>query len=213
MTCTQCQTALPSNAAFCTRCGAPVAGAAAPAGQRSGMPSGQAPQTAQPTAWGAPSTKPMGGPPMPAGAARAPFRFDLHRLTTADRTIGIASVVTVISLFLPWFGIGLDGYSYSESGMSAHGYLAIPLILALAIVIYLVLRAGWDRLPMNLPVAHAPLLLVASAPLLIIVLIGFLLKPGGLSWDFGAYLSIIAAIAACAPIAIPAIRSWNGARQ
>ena len=150
---------------------------------------------------------------MRAGSAAAPFRFDLRRLSPADRTIGIASLVTFISLFLPWFGVSLGGASFSESGMSAHGYLAIVLILAIAIVIYLGLRAGWDKLPVNLPVAHAPLLLVASGLQLLIVLIAFLFKPGGLDWDFGAYLALLAAIVACVPIGIPAMRSWNESRR
>lgn len=171
--------------------------------------------------WAAPGPAAPAAVPGPAGgavpgAARAgvaPFRLDLRRLTAADRTIGIASVLTFISLFLPWFGVGVDGISFSESGISAHGYLVIVLIADLAIVGYLVLRAGWDRLPMRLPVAHAPLLLVATGLQLIMVLIAFLLKPAGLSWDFGAYLGLAAAIAACVPIAVPAVRSLNEGRR
>lgn len=215
MTCTQCQAALPTNAAFCTRCGTPVAGVAA-AAPPSLTTAGQAPPAMPPPSapgWAAPGPAAPAAMPEPARASVAPFRLDLRRLTTADRTIGIASLLTFISLFLPWFGVGVAGISFSESGISAHGYLAIVLILDLAIVGYLVLRAGWDRLPMRLPVAHAPLLLVATGLQLIIVLIAFLLKPAGLNWDFGAYLGLIAAIAACVPIAVPAMRSLNENRR
>jgi zinc-ribbon domain len=226
MTCSQCQAALPNNAAFCTQCGTPVAAAAAPpatappgaGAARQAPPVRHAPPTMQapPIAQGWTGVQGRAAPataPSPAGAGTAPFRLDLRRLTAADRTIGVASLLTFIALFLPWFGISVEGVSFSESGMSAHGYLAIVLILSLAIVIYLVLRAGWDRLPMRLPVAHAPLLLLATGLQLLIVLIAFLLKPGGLDWYFGAYLGLAAAIAACVPIAIPAIRSMSESRR
>lgn len=74
------------------------------------------------------------------------------------------------------------------------------------------LRAGWDTLPVRLPAAHAPLLLAATGLQLLIVFIAFLLKPGGLSWEIGAYLALVAAAVACAPIGIPAMRWWNSSR-
>jgi hypothetical protein len=227
MACPQCQATLPSNAAFCTRCGAPVA-AAATAARSGANPGGQAPPTAQapagpqaqpPAGWGPSGSGAPGSVPAPAGAvapanAGAPaFRLDLRRLTTADRIIAAASLVTFIALFLPWFGISAGGFSFSESGMGAHGWLAIVLIIALVIVAYLVLRAGWDRLPMRLPAAHAPLLLVATGLQLLFVVIAFLIKPGGLGWDFGAYLCLAAAIVACVTIARPAVRSWNQSQR
>jgi hypothetical protein len=76
-----------------------------------------------------------------------------------------------------------------------------------------VLRAGWDVLPVRLPVARAPLLLVGTALQLLIVVIAFLSKPAGLSWDIGAYLELAAAIAACGVIAGPAVRAWSATRQ
>jgi hypothetical protein len=217
MTCAQCQATLPTSAAFCTRCGARVT-SAAPAGQFAGTqppPAAPAPTTLAnaPGGPGQPASGPVGGAPVHHGAGVPSFRFDARRLTRADRTIGIASLVTFIALFLPWFGISGDGFSFSESGMSAHGYLAIVLIIAVAIVVYLVLRAGWDKMPMRLPAAHAPLLLIASGLQLIIVVIAFLLKPDGLSWDFGAYLAFLAAVVACAPIAVPAMRSFSENRR
>jgi hypothetical protein len=141
------------------------------------------------------------------------FKLDLRRLTSADRTVGAASLVTLIALFLPWFGISGPGFSYSQDGISAHGYLAIVLVIALAIVGYLVLRAGWDVLPVKIPVAHAPVLLVASGLQLLLVLIGFLFKTDGLNWGIGAYLAVVAAFAACAPIGVPAIRWWHENRR
>jgi hypothetical protein len=68
----------------------------------------------------------------------------------------------------------------------------------------------------NLPgrrAAHAPLLLVATGLQLLIVLIAFLLKTGGLNWYFGAYLGLAEATAACVPIGIPAMRSMSESRR
>jgi hypothetical protein len=143
-----------------------------------------------------------------AGSVPA-FHFDINRLDIADRVIGIASVIVFISLFLPWFGV----FGFTVSGMSDHGYLAISLIAALVLIGYLVLRAGWQTLPFRLPIAHAPLLLVGTAVQLLFVLIAFLFKPSGTSWEIGAYLGLLAAVTACAIIAVPAIRSAQVTQQ
>src|SRR5215831_9843503 len=149
---------------------------------------------------------PYGTPPPPP---MPPVQFDLRRLTSADRAIGGASLVALITLFLPWFGFSQPGYSFSQSGIAAHGYLGIALLADLIVVGYLVMRACWEVLPVSLPVAHAPLLLVCTGLQLLIVLIAFLFKPSGLSWEIGAYLALLAAIAACAPIAVPALHWWQ----
>ena len=150
--------------------------------------------------------QPMGG--TPAGAA--PFRLDVKRLSAPERLVGGATVVALISLFLPWFGFSALGSSFSISGVTAHGYLYISLIVSLAILAYLVLRAGWDALPVTLPIAPGPLLLIGTGLQFLIIVIAFLVKPvSELSWDIGAYLALIAAIAAAAPVAVPAIRSMQ----
>lgn len=182
--CPNCQTQVRSDADFCPNCGAALKG--------------------QP----ATGSTPPGQVQRPAGSAPA-FHFDVNRLNVADRVIGGASIVVFISLFLPW--IGVAGFTFS--GMSDHGYLAISLLAAVVLVGYLVLRAGWQTMPFRLPIAHAPLLLVGTAVQLLFVLIAFLFKPSGWSWEFGAYLGLLAALAACAVIAVPAIRSMQGAQQ
>lgn len=199
--CPNCNTPIRSDSEFCTNCGTRVR---PPAG------AGGAPLT-QP----APPREPGGpvsGPPSPGWSSPAPasgqFRFDRNRLATPDLVIGGASAVTLISLFLPWFGV----LGFSTSGMSLHGYLVISLLTALALLGYLVLRAGWDRLPFKLPIAHAPLLLIGTAIQLLIVFIAFL-QSDGLSREFGSYLSLLAALVACAVIAVPAIRSMRDAQR
>lgn len=132
----------------------------------------------------------------------------------ADRITGIATLVLLVSLFLPWFGAGDLGFSLTISGLSAHAYLYLVLFLCLAILLYLFARAGWDRLPINVEVAHAPVIMVATGVNCALVLIGFLLKTGGSAtgWEIGAWLALIASITALAPIAVPAIQARSGGR-
>jgi hypothetical protein len=199
--CPNCQAPVREGADFCTNCGAQLGPAAA---------SGSAPVTMQ-----APASAPPPGPatPPPYGAAppgpgqvqrpsTPPFSFDLKHLGTTDLIIGGASIVAFISLFLPWFGF----FSYTVSGLSAHGYLTIALLIDLALVGYLVLRAGWTTLPFRMPIAHAPLLLIATGVQLLFMLIGFL-QSYGFSHEIGAYLGLLAALVAFGVIAAPAIRS------
>jgi hypothetical protein len=179
-----------------------------PAGPYAPGPAGPyAPGVAGPQAPPRPAGRyPYGTPPPPP---LPPVQFDLGRLAPADLAIGGASLVALITLFLPWFGYSQPGYGYSQSGIAAHGYLGIALLTDLVVVGYLVMRACWEVLPVRLPVAHAPLLLVCTGLQLLIVLIAFLFKPTGLSWEIGAYLALLAAIAASAPIAVPALRWWQ----
>lgn len=188
MNCSQCGTALAEGSAACRQCGAPVPGGQS---QASGMPS------------------PAGGP---ASAALQGFNFDAGRLSQADKITGIASAVLLISLFLPWFSWSDSIISISVSGMQAHGYLWLVFLLCLAIVGFLVLAAGFDQMPVQLPLGREMLLLVATGVNLLLVLIAFFLNPvttltTGVGWSFGAILALIAAVAACAPLAVPAIRA------
>ena len=126
----------------------------------------------------------------------------------------MASLVVLISLFLPWFSVtvslldanlaGVSPGSASESGMSAHGWLWFAFIISLVIVAYLILRAGYTALPFRLPLGHEQGLLAAAGLNLLLIFIAFMLKPGtgiagiGVSWSFGAIMALVAAIAAVA---------------
>jgi hypothetical protein len=148
-----------------------------------------------------------------AVAPRRPFRLDLHRLSRVDQTVGGATLIVLISLFLPWFGFSALGESFSASGTTSHGYLVLVVILAVLMIAYLILRAGWDEFPLSLPIAHAPLLLIGTGLQFLLVLIGFFDVPGtGLSWEIGAYLAMIGSVTAAAPLVVPAIRSWQASR-
>lgn len=211
MICPQCQAMNENTSAFCRNCGTPLATPAPGSPANFGQPPGPTPGA--PGRPGAPARPgPDGGGPAQYAPAST-FRLDLRRLNRVDQAVGIASMIVLISLFLPWFGFSALGDSVSVNGTTAHGYLDIVLIVALLLIGYLVLRSGWDEFPFSMPIAHAPLLLAGTGLQLILVLIGFVSKPiPGLSWEFGAYLALLAAVAAAAPVIIPAIQSWQQSR-
>ena len=198
-TCPQCQTEAAEEASFCPSCGAQLGGAAdasaaTTAGTTAGAPAGAAAASAAP----------------PASASAVPsYRFNAARWSLADRISGVATIVLFISLFLAWFGLSVIGITVTASGVSAHGYLYLVMIVCILIVAYLALRAGWDELPGGFNVPHLTVMLVATLINLVIVFIGFIFKPGGsgVGWEFGAFLALIAAIVAAVPYAIPQLRA------
>jgi zinc-ribbon domain len=195
-TCPQCQSEAADAATFCPSCGASLA----PAAAASEPP---------PPPTGAP---PSGGAAPSAGSALPPFRFDAARWSMADRIAGIATIVLFISLFFDWFT-----YTASFGGFSAgfsvnglwHGWMYVTLIICILIVAYLVLRSGWDRLPISQDVPHLTVMMSATIVNAVLVLIAFIDKPSGngVGWGFGAILGLIAALVAAAPYAIPQLRA------
>jgi hypothetical protein len=190
-TCPQCQSEAADAATFCPSCGASLAPAAAAGG-------------APPPPAGAPA----GSPASVAGSSVPPFRFDAARWTLADRIAGIATLVLFISLFLPWFTVSFGFASGSVNGLW-HGWMYLTLILCIVIIAYLVLLAGWEKLPISQDVPHLTVMMVATIINAVLVLIAFIDKPGGggVGWGFGAILGLVAALVAAAPYAIPQLRA------
>jgi hypothetical protein len=169
---------------------------------------------------------PTGAVPAAAGSGAAGFKFEFNRLTRDERISGIASLIVLISLFLPWVTAsesstlpGAAGsYSASADGFSLHGYFWIAFILCLAVVAFLAMKAGLAKMPFALPLTDDQALLGATGLIFVIVLLGFLFKgySGGsasgfgyhysVGWGFGAFLGLIASIVAVAPLAWPAIQ-------
>ncbi len=192
-TCPQCQSEAADAATFCPNCGASLAPATT-----AGAPSPPPPPGA-----------PAGGAASTTGASLPPYKFDAARWSTADRIAGIATIVLFVSLFLSWFGVTVIGITVTASGVSAHGWLYIVMILDILIVAYLALRAGWDRLPISQDIPHLTVMMVATIVNLVLVFIAFIDKPGGsgVGWEFGAFIALIAAAVAAAPYAVPQLRA------
>jgi hypothetical protein len=199
VTCPECRSETLPGAAFCGYCGTPQ-----------GVSVSQFPRTPgdQYVASAGPGQH---GPP-PSAPPRE-FRLDLRRLSRADQTVGGASLVVLVSLFLPWFGFGTLGANISVAGTTAHGYLVVVVITALLIAGYLLLRSGWAEFPVRLPIAHETFLLAGTGVQFLLVLIGSLDVPlAGLGREIGVYLALLASAAAVIPVARPVLRSWPGRR-
>ena len=238
MNCPQCQTQNGPDASFCSRCGTQLAAASAPAD-----PAGPGGPGTQP-GYGGPGTQPGyggpagyppagGQPPFPPGqyqpgtsggftqrSSLPPVNFDLSRLSTVDKIVAGATLVTMISLWLPWFTVSIKGLGAagSISGTGDHGWLWLEFLLALALIAYLVARAAWDQLPFRLPFSHETLLIGATGLQFLLILIGFLAIPSGgfdvsVGWGFGAFLALIASIVAAGPVIYPAVKSYLDSRN
>lgn len=177
--CSRCGAPLPAGARFCPVCGADRLDAGTPA----------------------PGSTPTGA-----------LRFDPSRLSLGDRIAGVATVVLFITLFLPWYTVSISstvgiGGSASTSalGAGAGGWRYLILILCIAIAGYLALRAVSPK-PLQLPAPHWQILGAAVGLNALLTLLAFLLKPSvgpitipvgvSVSWSYGAFLGLIAALVA-----------------
>ena len=236
MNCSNCQTPNDPGAAFCANCGMRFAPAAAPVGA-SGYPGQPAPGYGPPSGEAA-NGYPQGqysysqgqyqpgqsGPYIKRSSALSPVNFDLTRVTTVYKIVAGATLVTMISLWLPWFsgkysalGVVSTG---SVSGTGDHHWLWLEFLLALALLAYLGARAAWEQLPFRLPVAHETVLIAGTGLQFLLIVIGFFAMPSSnglqgfsISWDFGAFLALIASIVAAGPVIYPPAKAYLDARR
>lgn len=217
MLCLHCQETNTQDSAFCSNCGSSLISPPGPAELSApSTPASQFPMT--PGDQFISSSAAVQYTPDPHAPGRE-FRPDLRRLSRADQAAGTASLVVLVSLFLPWFGlgglggIGGIGGNISVSGATAHGYFLLVVILVVLMCAYLLLRSGWGEFPVSLPVRHEPLLLADVSLQFLLVIIGFSDVPApGLNREIGAYLALIASVAAVGPVVRPAIRAWPARR-
>jgi hypothetical protein len=214
MNCTRCQSANDPGATFCANCGTSLIPAAS---------AGYVGPTSYETP-AAPQYQPgQSGPFVQRSSSLPPANFTLSRLTTVDRVIAGATLLTMISLWLPWYSatyslLGVTS-SASISGTGDHGWLWIEFLLALALLAYFVARAAWEQLPFSLPVAHERLLMIGTGLQFLLILIGFIALPStstpgfSISWDYGAFLALIASITAAAPVIYPAVKTYLDTRR
>jgi hypothetical protein len=155
-------------------------------------------------------SKRLGGS-VSAASGSSSFSFQMKRWSSSERTTAIATLVLFISLFLPWYTYNYGFGSVSGDGLW-HGWMYIVFILSLAILVYLVARAGFTELPFKMPIAGEQFLLIASVVNLIFSVLAFVDKPGGVGfsgvgWGFGAFVGLIAAVVAALPLGLPALRA------
>jgi hypothetical protein len=164
-----------------------------------------------------------------AAAASEAFAFDANRFSRDGKIVGGATVLLLISLFLPWYTVSaptatIDGVtvsggrSFSADAVGGHGWVWIVFIVGLVVLAYLVMQAGFETALVRLPVSPVPALLGLTGLNLLLVLLAILAKPGtgetlikaSIGWGIGAFLGLICAIAAFAPVGLPVARARTG---
>jgi zinc-ribbon domain len=188
MFCTNCGKGMPGGAAFCPHCGTRAAASedVAAVDPTPVTPPGPVDGVAAP-------------PPRPAapsaGHPQHPLAFDAKRWGRGDFVVGGASLVLLIAIFLPWFSAGVTSFAWiSVDALDAKGWMYLVFLLTIAILGYLIMRAMWGST--RLPLPHWQALTGATGLNFLLTLLAFLTKPSGASWSFGAYVGLIAAVAA-----------------
>jgi hypothetical protein len=128
----------------------------------------------------------------------------VNALNGKEWFVGPATLVLLISFWLPWFSIG----PISADGLSAHGWLSIAVLDSIVLVLYVVITAfGVGDLAVPGRMSKDQLLAFITGVNLALVVLGFLLKPSGFSWSWGAFSALVAAIVAFLPFGVPLIQA------
>lgn len=167
----------------------------------------------------------VGRPVCPDCGARIPdaprFSFDARRWTWPERIVGGASLMLLLSSFLPWFGVSVLGAQQGEFAGIGDTIVWAALIVALAILVFLVLRAGYGQVPFARPLSDRRVLAAATWLNLLLVLLAFLAKPritglnaaqippGALTIDrmLGAFIALLTVSVAALAASIAAMRA------
>lgn len=145
-------------------------------------------------------------PPQPSDQPTASIAARLRRLEVYELVAGGASLLLLVTLFLPWYRYTAGGSSISFSAMSsaAGGWRVLILIACLVIVGYLGISANFTRPRLPIPATQA--LVVATVVNMLLVVVAFATVPTsalggfavfvhtGVAW--GAYLGLVAALVA-----------------
>jgi hypothetical protein len=192
MPCASCGAENPPGTKFCANCGTAVG---APT-QAQGVP-------AQPQVYAQPAPpQGFGGTVAPQGPRpQSTVSIDFRRLGVGDMVAIGGSLLLFISLFLSWYTV--PGFSTSALGTGAGGWRVLILVLDILILLYLFIRTMTPR-GFHLPLPHWQLLTVLLGLQFLLTLLAFLVKPSAddtgisISWGYGAFIGLVAAIVALA---------------
>jgi hypothetical protein len=138
--------------------------------------------------------------PKPVGKVRR----RVNELSRQELIFGPASLVLLVSFWLPWYSFG----PITLSGLSAHGWLFIAVLDAIVLVLYVLITAfGAGDLNDMGRLSKEQLLTILTGVNLVLVLLAFLLKPSPFSWSYGAFLALVAAIVAFLPFGVPLVQA------
>ncbi len=142
--------------------------------------------------------------PRPAPKRAGKSRQRLNTLNAKDRVAGPATLALLVSFWLPWYSIG----PFSADGLSVHGWLFIAVLDSIVLVLYVLITAfGVGDLVEQGRMSKDQLLVLMTGVNVALVVLGFLLKPAGFSWSWGAFLALAAAIVAFLPFGVPLIQA------
>jgi hypothetical protein len=130
-------------------------------------------------------------------AQRQALSFDAARWSRGDLVTGVATLVLLLALFLPWFSVQFEGISIpglSVDALSAHGWMYITLLVTLAVIGYVFARAVHEDV--RLPVPRWQALAGATGITLLLSFVAFVDAPTGLGRSYGAFIGLVSAIAA-----------------
>ena len=131
-------------------------------------------------------------------------RHWLHALNAQDRVVGPATLLLLVSFWLPWYSFG----PISADGLSVHGWLFIAVTGSIVLVLYVLITAfGVGDLAAPGRMSKDQLLTLITGVNLALVVLGFLLKPAGFSWSWGVLLALAAAIVAFLPFGVPLVHA------
>src|SRR5580692_2141525 len=142
--------------------------------------------------------------PRPAPKRVGKSRQRLNALSAQDRIAGPATLALLVSFWLPWYSLG----PFSADGLSVHGWLFIAVLDSIVLVLYVLITAlGVGDLAEQARISKDQLLVLMTGVNVALVVLGFLLKPAGFSWSWGAFLALAAAIVAFLPFGVPFIQA------
>jgi hypothetical protein len=149
--------------------------------------------------------------PKPKPKRVGKVRRRVNELNRKELVFGPATLVLLVSFWLPWYSASLGPFSASVGGLSAHGWLFLAVLDAIVLVLYVLITAfGAGDLADMGRLSKEQLLTALTGVNLLLVVIAFLLKPSGFSWDYGAFLALVAAVVAFLPFGVPLVQDRRG---
>jgi hypothetical protein len=133
---------------------------------------------------------------------------DVSELKPGDYVIGGGALVFLISMFLPWFGLG----DYTENGLDFFVTGFLPLLLIVAVVVLVAVQALTDADVPQLPIPWSLVYLIAAGIAALLVLLRIMVGAddpfgfgGSLDRKFGIFITFLAAGAVAAGAVIKLI--------
>ena len=127
--------------------------------------------------------------------------FDMSRMTTASKILGVAGVLYLIDLFLPWNSVCLT-FRGNQLGCSTalgiHGIGILNVLVVGVIVMMEIMLLANVNVDIGTPAVRSQVEGYLCFALLVLTVIRFLIKPsiriGTMGWAFGAFVGVALAV-------------------